>query len=148
MNRFTRVVCVSAMLLSFGASSLLAQTAQRPPSSSPAPIAKPAQQQPCWQQAGLTQDVQQQREQIEQNSKAEVQSVCNDSSLNAQQRQVKIRQVHRQAQQQSQALITPEQQQALASCHAQRSAGGTIHAPGASQDPCANFVANPSTRKP
>ena len=146
MNRFTRVVCVSAMLLSFGALSLLAQTAQRPPSTSGAPIAKPTQQQPRWQQAGLTQDVQQQRDQIEQNTKAEVQSVCNDSSLNTQQRQVKIRQIHRQAQQQSQALITPEQQQALASCHAQRSTGATIHAPGASQDPCAKSSANPSAQ--
>ena len=62
---------------------------------------------------------------VQQRTHSEVEAVCADSSLTAQQRQQKIREIHEQSKQQLDALISPEQRQSLKSCQASRNHGGT-----------------------
>lgn len=82
-----------------------------------------ARQQPCWQQAGVSQAVMQKRRQIEESTRAQVESVCQDSSLSQQQKQEKIRQLRQEGRKQMEALVTPQQMQAVESCRSQRREG-------------------------
>ena len=61
---------------------------------------------------------------IQRRTRAEVESVCAESSLSPQQRQQKIRQIHEQAKQEMDALVTPQQMEALKSCLMSRNHGG------------------------
>lgn len=93
-------------------------------------------QEPCWKVAGVSPSAIQQRRSIEQNARSQVAAVCSDSSLTAQQRHAKIREIHEQAQQQMQGLIAPEQMEALKSCRASRGEEKeTVH-PAAGSGPC------------
>jgi hypothetical protein len=83
---------------------------------------KAPRQEPCWQEAGISKSAMEQRKQIEQNTRAEIQSVCNDSALTPQQQREKIRQLHQQTRQQIEGVITPQQQEALKACQQQRAA--------------------------
>src|SRR5207248_10879066 len=58
--------------------------------------AKPRQE-PCWKQVGISQAVVNQRRSITENTRAEVQAVCADSSLSDQQKRTKIREIHQSA---------------------------------------------------
>ncbi|HEY6350177.1 MAG TPA: hypothetical protein VI636_12290 [Candidatus Angelobacter sp.] len=93
-------------------------------------------QEPCWKVAGVSPAALQQRRGIEQNVRSQVATVCADSSLTAQQRHAKIHEIHAQAQQQMQGLITPEQQEALKSCRASRGEGKETAHPAAGSGPC------------
>jgi Spy/CpxP family protein refolding chaperone len=113
--------------------------AQSYPSSTPrigsstTPNSQHRRQQPCWQQVGVPQSAEQQRRQIEQSTRAEVEAVCSDSSLSQQQKQEKIRQLHAQARKQVEGLLSPQQEQAMKSCREQRNAGrsgGGMHGGG------------------
>jgi acyl-CoA reductase-like NAD-dependent aldehyde dehydrogenase len=99
-----------------------------------APGTRPGQrirQVPCWQEAGVTKAAMEQRRTIEENVKSQVASVCANSSLTPQQRQQQIRQIHEQARQQLEALISPQQQEAIKSCQASRGhGGGGVHVGG------------------
>lgn len=82
----------------------------------------------------------------------EVRAVCADPSLDEQQKMEKIQEIHRSAQEQMTALMTPEQREKLREC--QRAAGGHklgghpggLHMPGAggghpqSSGPCAEAL--------
>ena len=93
-------------------------------------------QEPCWKVAGISPSAIQQRRGIEQNVRSQIAAVCSDSALTAQQRHGKIQEIHTQAQQQMQGLITPEQMEALKSCRASRGEGKeTVH-PAAASGPC------------
>lgn len=99
-----------------------------------------AKQPPCWQQAGISKQIMEQRKDLEQQAKSQVAAVCADTSLNAQQKREKIKAIHQQTMQQVQALITTQQQDALKSCQASRKEaqsenGGGPH-PGAGKGPC------------
>ena len=78
---------------------------------------------PCWQQAGIPQSVIQQRHQIEQNTRSQIESVCQDSSLSQEQKQEKIRQLREQSRSQMEGLVNAQQKQALEACRAQRAGG-------------------------
>lgn len=94
-------------------------------------------QEPCWKVAGVSPSAIQQRRSIEQNVRSQIAAVCSDSSLTSQQRHAKIHEIHAQAQQQLQGLITPEQQEALKSCRASRGEGKeATHPPAAASGPC------------
>jgi hypothetical protein len=96
-------------------------------------------QPPCWQQAGISKDVLQQRHNLEQAARSQIASVCADTSLSPQQKREKIREIHQQTQQQVQALMTPQQQEALKSCQAARNGehGGAPHPhAGGGMGPC------------
>jgi hypothetical protein len=62
----------------------------------------------------------QQGRQIEQNTRSQIQSVCNDSSLSSQQKQEKVRQLRQDARKKIESLFTPDQQQQLKACREQR----------------------------
>lgn len=118
---------------------LAAQTASPPISPRPT-TPRTARQSPCWQQAGVSRSAIEQRRQIEENIHGQVESVCSDSSLTPQQKQEKIRQLHQEAQQQVQGLVSPQQEQALRSCREKRGEvprGGGIHGGGG---PCGEMT--------
>ena len=120
----------------FFAVALAAQSI--PPSSTP-----PQRQVPCWRQAGITQSVMQQRHEIERDTHSQVTAVCENSSLAPQQKQQQVREIREQAQEKMNALITPEQQNTLHACQAQRSGNRPTegrHPDGAG--PCGNFPAS------
>ena len=79
-----------------------------------------AHQQPCWQQVGISSSAIEQRRSLEQSARAQVESVCADSSLTSQQKREKIKEIHQHADQQIGALITPQQIEALKACNAAR----------------------------
>ncbi len=107
-------------------------------------------QEPCWQEAGVSKTAMEQRRSIEQGVRGQVASVCANSSLTPQQRQQQIRQIHEQARQQMEALISPQQQEAIKSCQASRGhGGGGVHVGGGGRGgigPCGEMPsAKPST---
>ena len=119
-----------------------AQTAPvRPTNPNPRP-----HQEPCWQVAGISKSAMEQRRTIAENTRSEVQSVCADTSLTVAQKHEKIRQIREQAKGQEEALVTPEQMQALHSCQASRghSTGG-VHMGGGGghgSGPCGELSTN------
>jgi Spy/CpxP family protein refolding chaperone len=122
---------------------LRAQTAPLSPAPRGTTPARPAHQSPCWQQAGVSQSAMQQRRQIEENTRSQVESVCSDSSLTPQQKQQKIHQLHEEAQTQVRGLVTPQQEQAVKACRERRGegppmGGGGMH--GAGVGPCGGMT--------
>jgi hypothetical protein len=79
---------------------------------------------PCWKQAGLSSSEIQRHRQIDENTRAQVQSVCSDSSLTQQQKHEKIHVLREQAHHESEAMMTPAQRQSIAGCRGQRGEGG------------------------
>ncbi len=87
----------------------------------PAQVRRATPKQPsCWQEAGISRSAMEQRRAIEQQTKARVGSVCADPSLSDQQKRQEIRQIHQQAHQQIESLISPQQQEALKQCQMAR----------------------------
>jgi Spy/CpxP family protein refolding chaperone len=79
---------------------------------------------PCWRQAGIEKSVMEQRWAIERDTRSQIENVCTNSSLTPQQKRQQIREIHEQARQKMEGLITTEQQQALTACQQER---GTNH---------------------
>jgi hypothetical protein len=96
---------------------------------------------PCWHVAGVSQSALQQRRALQQQARAEIQSVCADSSLTAQRKRAEIQQIHQQTHQQVQALITPAQQEALRACNQSRGhhSGGGLHRGSSGVSPCGDL---------
>jgi hypothetical protein len=146
MTRLRLLNCGLALLFCVGASLLLAPTLHAQ-TAAPGRVPPPVRphQQPCWQQAGISQSAIQQRKQIEESTRAQIQAVCNDPSLTSQQRREKIHQIREQTRQQLEGLISPAQQQALRACQQERAAthgahvGGAPHGGGA-PGPCGELA--------
>jgi hypothetical protein len=102
---------------------------------------------PCWKVAGISPSALQQRRSVEQSAKAQIAAVCADSSLTAKQRQQQIQQIHQQTMQAVEALITPQQQEALKACRAARETGTAAapHPQGAATGPCGEAPAAAET---
>ena len=98
---------------------------QQPVPVHPGPGARTPQahQPPCWQEAGISKGAMEQRAAIQRRTRSEVEAVCLESSLTPQQRQQKIRQIHEQAKQEMDALVTPQQMETLKSCQMSRNHG-------------------------
>ncbi|HTT22988.1 MAG TPA: hypothetical protein VMG82_28915 [Candidatus Sulfotelmatobacter sp.] len=95
------------------------------PGNPGAPVRTPQQHQPpCWQEAGISKAAMEQRGAIQRRTQAEVQAVCAETALTPQQRQEKIRQIREQAKQEMDALVSPQQMEALKSCQMSRNHGG------------------------
>ena len=80
---------------------------------------------PCWQVAGVSKAAMEQRHIIGQQTRQEVEAVCANASLSAAQKQERIRAIHQQERQQMDALISPQQREAMHVCQQQR--GGGVH---------------------
>lgn len=120
--------------------------------TSPLKTTKPRQV-PCWEEAGISKATVDRRRQIQQNTRSQVEAVCADSSLTMQQKQQRIREIHQQAHQESEALITPEQQQAMKACQQSRATGShpSVPHPGhAASGPCGEMpsASQPSPKEP
>ena len=87
-----------------------------------------AKQEPCWQQVGISKDVIDQRDAIQQDTHSQVQSVCADTSLTPQQKNQKIREIHQEAKQKMSGLISEEQQQQLEACRKGRAESSPVTA--------------------
>jgi hypothetical protein len=119
--------------------SILLASAQQPLPSTPplrgpgSPIGTKVKQEPCWQEAGVSKATMEERRSIEQGVRSQISAVCADPSLTTQQRNEKIREIHQQAHQQVEALITPQQQEAMKACQQSRAhasgggGGGRVH---------------------
>jgi hypothetical protein len=82
-----------------------------------------------------------QRRNIEQSTRAEIQSVCANSSLTPQQRREQMRAIRERSRQQMDALISPQQREALKACRESRGkghvGGGGFHGGGErGEGPC------------
>ncbi len=75
---------------------------------------------PCWQQAGIEKSVMEQRWSIERETHSQVEAVCSNTSLTPQQKQQQVRELHQQARQKVEGLVTPEQEKALTACQQER----------------------------
>jgi len=119
------------LTVAISASTLFGQA--RSPQGSPSGVAaKPSTVQtphepPCWQEAGISKATMEERKQIEENAHSQVQAVCADSSLTVEQKREKIREIHQQAKQESEGLITPEQRDAMKACQQSRAAAAPPH---------------------
>lgn len=111
---------LAVILLTFTALPLLAQTSATPESQAPTPRARMGG---CWQQAGVPPDAAREGREIERKTHAQVMAVCNDPSLNDQQKREQIHQLRAQALEQVKALVTQEQAQEYKSCMAERNRG-------------------------
>ena len=80
---------------------------------------------PCWQVAGVSKSAMEQRRVMAQQMRQEVEAVCASASLSAAQKQERIRAIHQQERQQMDALISPQQREAMRACQQQR--GGGVH---------------------
>jgi hypothetical protein len=145
LNRLALLGVVTCLLAAWPAHS---QTSAPKPAAPPLRTASSTpRQQPCWQQVGISKTVIEQRRSIEQNTRAQVQSVCADSSLSPQQRHQKIKELRQQAREQIDAIITPQQQEELKACNAQRATNRPARVPhpgtGAA-GPCGETAANPT----
>lgn len=108
---------------------------------------------PCWQVAGISKSAMEGRQAIQQRTRSEVEAVCADTSLTQQQRQQKIREIHEQAKQELDAMVSPQQMEALRSCQQARNHGGGHPAPGhpsasVGHGPCGEMPSTPAPSPP
>jgi len=143
-NRALLPTLLTLIVLSLGfAENAAAQVPVRPGSpTAPGTTAKPARQEPCWEVAGVSKAAIQQRRAITQQARQEVEAVCANPSLTAQQKRQEIQQIHQRERQEVDAIITPAQQEAIRSCQQARNAGhGGGHAAGGGGGPCGEMPA-------
>lgn len=114
-------------------------------------------QQPCWQVAGVSQQALAQHRQLEESTKSQVEAVCSNTSMSAQQKQQEIRQLRENAKKQMAGIVTPQQEEALRSCRESRGEGrgrGEGHGGGArrtggggaSEGPCGEMPTGTGSR--
>jgi hypothetical protein len=110
-------------------------SAQSTPPATNSPAQQPAHrggQENCMQQAGIDHSVMEQMRTIGHDARTQVESICSNSSLTAQQRQEQARAVRERAMEKRDSLMTPDQRTALRECQQQKSGnhtgeGGGMH---------------------
>ena len=120
--RMNPLICALTTGIVLFASSLFAQTPV--PRSGVIRRAPRPHQIPCWEQVGISKAAIEQRRQVEQSTRAQVEAVCAESGLSIEQKHEKIREIRQHARQEMESLITPQQQEALMACQQERSRGG------------------------
>jgi hypothetical protein len=107
------------ILFMFMAFQFVGQTSSSGQSESPAPASgSRAHMGGCWQQAGVPPDIAREGMEIERKIHAQVMAVCNDPSLNNQQKHEQIHQLRAQGMEQVKGLVTEQQAEAYRSCAA------------------------------
>jgi hypothetical protein len=99
-----------------------------------------SQTEPCWEQAGISNSIMEQRRSIQESSRSQVQAVCSESNLTEQQKREKIDQIRQAAQEKLSAMISPAEREQLEACQRARH-GNSPHVGGhfAGGDPCAEL---------
>jgi hypothetical protein len=105
---------------------------------------------PCWQRAGISRSVIQERDAIQRQTRVQVEAVCANNALSAQQKQQRIREIREQTRAQIDTLITPQQQEALRACQHERAAAHppapSLHRGGVG--PCGELTTAPAHPTP
>jgi Spy/CpxP family protein refolding chaperone len=114
-----RNISCFAMLTFCLAACALAANAQDNPPAAPPPR---GHQEPCWQQAGIDRSLMEQHRNIDRDAHAQINAVCENSSLTPQQKHEQAREIKRQAKEKMDALLTPDQQKSLQACQETRAA--------------------------
>jgi hypothetical protein len=81
-------------------------------------------QQPCWQQAGITQGALAERRQILQKMWNDISLVCNNTSLSAQQKKDQAGEIREIARQKLSNVVTPQQEMMMRQCQQERQVAG------------------------
>jgi hypothetical protein len=141
-------ILFSAVLAALLAGNGVSQVAAPPtPGTSRGPSNNPrrARPEPCWTVAGISKATMQQRRSIMLQARQQMQSVCMNSSLAAQQKAAEIRQIREHERVELENAITPAQREAMRACQAQRGhhGGGVGHAGGHGIGPCGELSAHP-----
>jgi len=144
MTRIVAAGCAAALLMSLLPGVVSAQTSATPVPGARVPVRQRGGEGPCLQQAGVQRSVWQQMEEIHRNAREQVMAICQNTSLTPQQQHQQIKQIHEQAQQQADALVTAQQRQQVEQCRAQRreqSGRAVAHVPhGGGGNPCAKVA--------
>jgi Spy/CpxP family protein refolding chaperone len=119
----------------------LAQQAQAPPAVGGRAGARVKGEAACFQKAGVSDSVWQQVHSIRQNTHKQVAAICQNASATPEQKRQQIKQAHKQAKQQVDALLTPQQLAGIKECreerHAEHASGGKTGGKGGQGDSCA-----------
>ncbi|HEV2396833.1 MAG TPA: hypothetical protein VGS27_07830 [Candidatus Sulfotelmatobacter sp.] len=75
--------------------------------------------QSCLEQAGLDRSAIEKLRSIQQDARSQVQNVCANTSLTPQQKRQQVHEIHQQAHQKIEGIITPEEQKTLNACRQQ-----------------------------
>jgi hypothetical protein len=95
----------------------------------------------CWKQVGIAPAAMEQRRAIMQAARTKIEALCKDDSLTAQQKKEQIQQIHKEAAQQAEGLINPEQAEALKKCQQQQHEQAGSHQ-GHGAGPCGEPIEN------
>ncbi len=128
----------------FFAASLAAQV--NPPSAAPNSPAPPSTQRqtPCWQLAGVSRSAMRQRRMIVRNMHNQIQLVCANFKLSAQQREQRIDQIRADAQAHMRAFLSVVQIDSINSCRARRASIRGDSNRRLSEGPCRDMPMNGS----
>jgi Spy/CpxP family protein refolding chaperone len=126
MNKFPSLkqlkqMAVAAALLSFCGLPAIANAQQTTPSNSPSSVQGQDQPPPMHAQRGddelsklnLSDDQTAQVKKIHQDTKAQMETIQRDTTLTAEQKQTKMKQLHKASHEQVKQLLTPEQRQQM-----------------------------------
>ncbi len=100
----------------------------------------------CWQLAGISKATMDRRAGIVQSTKGQIEAVCANSALSAQQRSQELSQIFKQRQRELEATITLAQAQEMKACNQERAA---LHPPvianaGPRRGPCGEILPTPN----
>jgi hypothetical protein len=84
----------------------------------------PNRKEPCWQVAGVSRSLIQQRQALQRQARQEIEAVCSTASLSITQKRERIHQIRQQERAQVDGLISPQQQEAIRACQESRGHGG------------------------
>ena len=100
------------------------------------------QQPPCYQVAGVSKAAIQERQNVARSANAQVEAVCANASLTPQQRAQQIRQIRQRQRAEMDAIVTPQQQEAINACNKARHPVTVANAPhpGPAHGPCGDLL--------
>jgi len=100
------------------------------------------QQPPCYEVAGVSKAAVQERQNVARAANARVEAVCANASLTPQQRAQEIRQIREQQRAEMNAIVTPQQQEAINACNKARHPNPVANAPhpGPARGPCGELL--------
>lgn len=93
-------------------------SAQDAPPDNSLPPARRGGTPPCLRQAGVTMSTLDELRSIAQDARGQVQNVCTNSSLTAQQKEQQIEDIHQQSRAKMAGLVSPDQRRAFMACRA------------------------------
>lgn len=134
---------------------LLAQEQQGAPPEGAAPGPRAGRrggEPPCFKQAGVSDDTWQKIMDVHKSTHQQVVGICENTSLNPQQKRQQIREARQQAEQQVHGLLTPQQQDAVKQCRQERRGdrkgmgGGMRGMRREGGDPCARIMRQQNKR--